>query len=236
LLTIPLALCLTAVAAGCTTFSDSDAVARVGDVELGRDEFEDRLEDLGATDDDVLALDPVRAEITTWIQLQLVGSEELAAIYDAGPDESGVTCFSAIVVEDEPTAVAVQTELEDGAAFDEVFVRENLDPSLAEAVGALPCITAEDIEASADVAFVAVGVTLNAENPFGTAPVADTTGATVAWVTLAFRSFDELSEEDVVFVTRTIGTLEGADPDVDIYVDPRYGVWDTLRSQVVPLG
>ena len=51
----PLALML--LTAGCTTFSDNDAVARVGNVELSRAELDDQLAELGleATDEAVPA-------------------------------------------------------------------------------------------------------------------------------------------------------------------------------------
>ena len=44
---ILLPLTLAAVTAGCSTFSDSDVVARVNDVELTNDEFDARLTELG---------------------------------------------------------------------------------------------------------------------------------------------------------------------------------------------
>ena len=55
---ILLPLTLAAVTAGCSTFSDSDAVARVNGVELTSDEFDAKLTELGVTGDEVVPLDP----------------------------------------------------------------------------------------------------------------------------------------------------------------------------------
>ncbi|MBG7604014.1 MAG: hypothetical protein IZT58_05155 [Actinobacteria bacterium] len=101
---ILLPLALAAVSTGCGTFSDNNAIARVNDTELSQDEFELQLSDLGVTDQDVVPLEPARAEITRWIQSALVDEDQIAALYDAGPATSRVACIQAIVVEDSTAA------------------------------------------------------------------------------------------------------------------------------------
>jgi hypothetical protein len=232
-LTVLLAVGLTAVAAGCTTFSDNDAVARVGDTELSRDTFETQLTDLGVNPADVLSADAVRSEITNWILEQLaalpVDEEALAADYDAGLATSGALCLSAIVVDDEATATDLAAELDGGAAFADLFAAENLDQQLATTNGALPCLTAADIDTAEGVPFIDVAVGLDAAERFGSAPLVDDAGTEVAWVVLAFRPFAELTEDDIALISTGRVTA-------DVHVDPRYGTFDQSTTQVVPLG
>ena len=106
---LSLALSVAAVAAltaGCSTFSDSSNVARVGDATLTNDDFQAQLTELGAPSDQLLPADAVRAQITTWIQEQVaaddsagVDPDEAAALYDAGIETGGTICISGIVVE-----------------------------------------------------------------------------------------------------------------------------------------
>jgi hypothetical protein len=206
-LTVLLAVGLTAVAAGCTTFSDNDAVARVGDTELSRDTFETQLTDLGVNPADVLS----------------------AADYDAGLATSGALCLSAIVVDDEATATDLAAELDGGAAFADLFAAENLDQQLATTNGALPCLTAADIDTAEGVPFIDVAVGLDAAERFGSAPLVDDAGTEVAWVVLAFRPFAELTEDDIALISTGRVTA-------DVHVDPRYGTFDQSTTQVVPLG
>ncbi len=231
---ILLPLTLAAVTAGCSTFSDSDVVARVNDVELTSDEFDAQLSELGVTGDEVVPLDPVRAELTRWIQQQLVPADEIAAIYDAGAAEAGVVCVSAIVVADQETADAALDDIESGTDFVEVFQRDNLDQSLTSTNGAIPCISAADLEGNAGTPFIDVAATLSADNPTGTAVLLDDAGAEVASVVLVFRSFDELDSVDAEQVTSLIDVTEFT-ADADVFVDSRYGTFDAATATVVSL-
>ena len=226
---------LVTVASGCATFSDNDAVARVDDVSLSRDDFEARLTELGATDQDVISAEPVRAELTRWIQSQLIVEEEAAAMYDAGLEESGTVCINVIVVADEAAAGETLAALEDGAEFADTFAEANIDPQLNEISGALPCITAEDVAGAAGTPFIDEAAQLNAAEPLGSAPLRDDTDTVVAWVVLSFRPFDELSPEDADVVVAGLD-VDGRAAEADIYVDPRYGVFDRDLTQVVALG
>lgn len=234
LLTVSLALPLAAIGAGCTTFSDSDAVARVDDAELTRDEFEAELTELGATDDTALDAEPVRGVITTWIVEQLaalpIEADELRAVYEQGAAASGAVCLSAIVVEDEAAATLVAADIESGTAFADAFAASNLDEQLAATAGALPCITGSDLEEPIGVPFLAAAVELTVDDPLAVAPLLDDAGAEIAWAVVQVRPFDELTAEDTGVLT---GIQNG---DVDIYVDPRYGTFDRTSSRVVALG
>lgn len=235
LLTIAAPLALATIASGCTTFSDSDAVARVGDVELSEDEFVERLAAVGITTDQTVPLDPARAELTLWIQSQLVDPDTLAEQYDAGPATSGSICLSAIVTETEDAADAAAADLDGGTDFATVFGATNIDPTLVDATGVLPCITSGDLAAGAGTPLIDAAATLSADTPVATTVLLDDFGDPVAWAVLSFRTFDQLEVVDVDFVTASID-VSGAAADADIHVDPRYGTFDPVLGQVVALG
>ena len=58
-----LAIAAATLTAGCTTFSDSDAAARVGDVEYTHDELVTELEELGATEEQLVVADVARGQV-----------------------------------------------------------------------------------------------------------------------------------------------------------------------------
>jgi len=231
-----------ALTAGCSTFSDSNNVARVGDATLTNDDFQAQLTELGAPSDQVLPADAVRAEITTWIQEQIaaddsvgVDADEAAAIYDAGIESGGAICVSGIVVETEDTANRVADELVAGAGFDELFAVENLDASLAGSGGNIGCITGGQVTEAADVEFVQVAARLSADDPIGVSALPETASSQVAWVVLVFQPFDQLDPTDAANVTTTIDSANRL-ADADVFVDPRYGTFDAATGQVVALG
>lgn len=225
---------LAAVATGCSTFSDSDAVARVDDVELSRDEFDARLVELGATDDLVVPLDPVRAEITRWIQSQLIPDDVIAEIYAAGAGEAGIVCVNAIVVEDGDVADEVIADLESGTPYLDVFASNNIDDSLTADNGGIPCLTSQDLADAADIPFMAEIAMLSGDHPTSAAPIIGVDGSEIAWVVLSFRPFEELDVADADRIAGEIDVTERA-TDADIFVDSRYGVFDAERGEVVGL-
>jgi hypothetical protein len=233
---------IVALTAGCTTFSDSGNVARVGDATLTDDDFQAQLTELGAPSDQLLPAEAVRAQITTWIQEQVaaddtqgIDADEAAELYDAGIEASGTACISGIVVEDRDTAARVADELTGGADFAELLEAENLDPSLGEAGGDVGCITSSQVDEAADLEFVQVAASLSAENPVDIAPLLDNEANEFAWVVMSFRSFAELTPTDAETVTAAIDTADRL-ATADVFVDPRYGTFDATTGQVVALG
>lgn len=225
---------------GCTTFSDSNNVARVGDATLTNDDFEALLTEIGAPTDQLLPADAVRAQITSWIQEQVaadvdggVDADEAASLYDDGIASSGTMCISGIVVDSNDTANRVAGDLTSGADFDELFAAENLDQTLAD--GDIGCITSDQIAEAVDVEFVQVAAALSTENPVGVSPLQDTEGNEFAWVVLSFRPFAELNPADAATVTATISDASRL-ATADVFVDPRYGTFDAATGQVVALG
>ena len=241
----PLVLSVAAIASltvGCTTFSDSSNIARVGDATLTSDDFQAQLTELGAPSDQLLPVEAVRAQITTWIQEQVaaddsvgVDADEAAAIYDAGIESSGTLCLSGIVVGTNDTATVVADELAGGAEFDELFAAENLDASLGSSGGNIGCITGDQVTEAVDVEFVQVAASLSADDPIGVSALPETEGNQAAWVVLVFQPFDELDPTSAATVTTTIDSASRL-ATADIFVDPRYGTFDATTGQVVPLG
>jgi hypothetical protein len=242
---LPLVLSVAAIvafSAGCTTFSDSANVARVGEATLTEDDFRAQLTELGAPSDQLLPAEAVRGQITTWIQEQVaagdmpaVDADQAAELYDAGVAASGTACFSGIVVEDRETAARIADELGDGADFAELLEAENLDPSLGAAGGDIGCITSSQVDEAADLEFVQVAASLSAQNPVDISPLLDTQGNEFAWVVLSFRPFAELTPADADNVTTTIETATRL-ATADVFVDSRYGTFDATTGQVVALG
>jgi hypothetical protein len=232
---ILLPLTLAAVTAGCSTFSDNNVVARVNDVELTSDDFDARLTELGVTDAEVVQLEPVRAELTRWIQQQLVPADEIAAIYNAGAVEAGVVCVSGLVVADQEAAAASLDDIGSGTDFVEVFQRDNLDQSLIETNGAIPCLSGTDLADNAGTPFVELAATLSSDNPIGGAALLDDTGAEVAWVVLEFRPWEELDSVDAEQVAQLVDVSDFA-AGADVFVASRYGTFDVETGTVVGLG
>ena len=234
-LTIAVPLALAVLASGCTTLPDNDVAARVDGTELGQDEFEQRLAAAGITTDQAVPLDPARAELTLWIQSQLVDAADVAAQYDAGPAVGGSICLSAIVTETEAEAETAADRLREGDDFADVFAAANIDPTLVAETGALPCITSLDLDAAAGTPLIDAATTLSADTPVATTVLLDNADQPVAWAVLEFRTFDQLAPADIEFVTASVD-LGDAAADADIHVDPRYGTFDAELGQVIALG
>jgi hypothetical protein len=233
---------IAALTAGCSTFSDSSNVARVGDATLTDADFQAQLTELGAPTNELLPADALRAQITTWIQEQVadadtpgVDADRAAELYDAGLASSGTACVNGIVVEDRDTAARVADDLAGGADFGELLEAENLDPSLGDVGGDVGCITSSQVAEAADIEFVQVTATLTAENPIAIAPLFDTQGNEFAWVVLSFRPFAELDAADAGTVTDALDAANRL-ATADVFVDPRYGTFDASTGQVVALG
>ena len=182
-----------------------------------------------------MPLEPVRAEIGTWINQQLVADIDVGALYDQGAAASGVVCLRAIVVEEEANADAALTQLTDGAAFADVFAETNIDQSLDATTGAIPCLGPEDIADNIATPFVATAATMGPDTPFTKSELLDTAGGVFGWVVLSFRSFDELDATEVEGLAGLVDVSDAAD-DADVYVDPRYGTFDRATGTVVGLG
>lgn len=241
LMTILLTLVAASLTAGCTTFSD--AVARVGDQELSADELDQRLLDIGASEEDlggVLPGEPVRQVISAWIQETAIGldDDDISALYSEGIEAVGVACPVVLATATIAEAQDAFDRLEAGEEFDVVFGEANVDPQLATVTGRVGCLTIDqfppDTRESPDIASL---FALSSDNPYAlvdTAAAAADTGLVVG-----YRPFDDLNADElagVLAVARSTAAADVALDDLDIHVDSRYGTFDPATSSVIPLG
>ncbi|NND75979.1 MAG: hypothetical protein HKN44_13330 [Ilumatobacter sp.] len=218
---------------GCTTFSDNDAVARVGDVELSSERLRDRVDARGAPQGEALDANAVREEIGAWIGEQVaVGVDPglAAAAYAQGLFASGSICFEVIVVDSTEAAAAALDELRAGADFAAVYGERNIDPSLDGTTGRFPCVPENQLPLGTGNTFVDSLVELDDGNRL-TSVQLDESGA--AHAVSRFVPYDELGPDDTALVLANLNVdLDG----FDIHVDPRYGTYETSVGAVVPLG
>jgi len=242
-MTVLLPITAATLTAGCTTFSDSDAVARVDDVELSEDDLDELLLEIGATDEDldgVLPGEPVRQVITSWIQETAIGlsDDEIVAVYDQGIEAAGVSCPTVMSAETPDAANAAVERLGAGEAYDIVFSETNVDPQLVEAGGRVPCLPIDQFPPeSRESPDVVALVAINADNPFVAAEIPGASGA--VGIVVGFRPFDDLNDQEANDVANTIRAAAATNIDVesvDVHVASRYGTFDTATGTVVALG
>ena len=222
--------------AGCTTFTDNDAVARVGDVEFSSTELRERADARGAPQDEALDANAVRDEISAWIISQLPTDNDpilAAASYARGVRASGSICVDVLVVDSQDAVAAALEELNGGVDFGVVFATRNIDPSLANDQGSLGCLEAPLLPFGAGNPFVDSLLDLDAEHPYGSTELVGNEGDPAVYAVSRFVPFDELGPEDTPIVVQSLT------PDalgIDVYVDPRYGTYDELSGNVIALG
>lgn len=231
----PLAAALSAalLGAGCATFSDNDAVARVGDVEFSSDELRARVDELGAPPDEALDANAVRQTIDTWIGEQLSATTDpalAAELYPQGLLAAGSTCFEVIVADTEQGGADALAQLQDGASWTEVFTTYNIDPALAQDEGRFGCVPANEIPIGSGNPFVDGLTELRGDARLNFVEIP---GEPTVYAVTRLIPFDELGPEDtpIVFANLPLGSRE-----IDIHVDPRYGTFDSSSGTVVALG
>jgi hypothetical protein len=215
-----------AAATGCTTFSDNDAVARVGEVELSNDALTESL-DLAATEVTADA-DAAREAVTGWIRTELLNSSELGRRYADGPEAVGVVCLDVAFAQDATEAEALKARLDDGESWDDVV------GPLAAAVGFDSHPACQPYAPILDSADPAVTDVISALRPDGSSAVIDAGG----FVVVRLR---ELVDVDVQELVTVVGSSDAAVVDdfiasigtADVYVDPRIGTYDALNVAVV---
>ena len=112
----PLLLAATALLlSACATFTDADLAARVGNAELGYDEFDRRVQLAQPSDDEVIDAELARAVVANWVALELSRDSGLLDRYAAGPVDSGILCVSAVGVADVAAGDAAVERLRGGA-------------------------------------------------------------------------------------------------------------------------
>ena len=230
-----LALAATA-AAGCTTFSDNDAVARVGDQELSTDEFESLTEQLLAVqqldapaDGERVDGELARSAVTNWLAVRLAEQAGVLDRYANGTDDLGIACLFVITTPDVTSAQAVADELAGGADWFELSDRSVAEFGGIPGGGRINCQPVDTFGAE----IAAQLATIGDDNPV---IVVDGQPAAVVRV----------QQPDELFGIEFLSALQGTDPDLvsdiiiagdtaDVYIDPRIGEFDSLRLAVDPV-
>ncbi len=222
--------------AGCTTFSDNDLAARVGDAEYSRDDLVAELEELGASDEQLAVADIARGQVGAWIAGRVSEAADPAlaeAAYAKGLLESGSICVDVVVTATQADADAAITQLEGGTSFADVFAALNIDPGLAQQGGRVGCLPLSDPAVSVDDPFIDSITTINAKNPFAALIIPSAAPGEDLYVVSRFVPYDELGPDETPIVT---GALGAEALDLDIYVDPQIGTYDSASATVIPLG
>ncbi|MEP6297029.1 MAG: hypothetical protein ABJ382_06860 [Ilumatobacter sp.] len=245
--TILTVVALASVAAGCSSL-DTDTVARVDGTEFTQDELDELLDAQQAGGN----ADAARAEISNWIfettvEKGLVTEELLAGLpddqlvpsYDDGIALSGVMCPTIMVAASAEAGDAAVEQLAAGTDVLDVLAEFNIDPQLGDTGGRAGCFPAEQFDpATSDTPEVQALFSVNADDPYATAPTPGPDGTTAALV-IGFRPFEDLdpteAEQVLQALRQTVG-LRVLVEDIDIDVDSRYGTFDVDRGGVVALG
>lgn len=251
-MTILLPLAAASLTAGCTTFSDADAVARVGETELSTDELDDLLEAQQIPEEARGDLDLVRPVISGWIEqtavenglfnaelIEAIPEERLLGIYAQGLEVAGITCVRLIVTTTVDDANEAADRLSAGDDFVAVFDEENTDPQLAAVNGEAGCFDRNQFGAVEEQPAEVVALfSLSADNPIASAESIGADGGPAGLV-LVYREVDDLvaaEREQVVAILRQTNGVGLVVEDLDIYVASRYGTFDLASASVVPLG
>jgi hypothetical protein len=147
--------------------------------------------------------------------------EDVTALYEAGPEESGVVCVSHILVDTEEEAEEAAALLEDGTDFAELAGAVSIDTQSAAAGGSLGCYPTVDFTSQFIAEFVDAALAADVGIP--TDPVASQFG----WHIIQLAPIEQLD-------AATIGQLrlETFADRYEIVVDPRVGQWDPTQILV----
>ena len=245
---ILLPLALASIAAGCTTFTDDDIIARVGDTELTDEIITERAVDAGLPADQELDISITRQIIGSWVNETALDEgfvdagaptafteTQVAARYDRGLGSAGITCPAFLVTETVGDAEAAVAELRGGDAFADVFAARNIDQSLDPTTGLIGCPTLSAVLGAGDAPEAIVLLDLDAEDRYGIAEILDPSGQPQLAVVIEFRPFDELEGDNLALVDATVRSVLAL-ADLDIKVNPRFGYFDPVTGAVLPLG
>lgn len=245
---ILLPVALASIAAGCTTFSDDDIIARVGDTELTDEIVAERAAAGGLPADEVPDISVTRQIIGSWVNETalddgLVDADApgevpdalVASRYDEGIRSAGITCPAFLVTDTVNDAEAAVAELRSGEAFADVFAARNIDESLDPTVGLIGCPTLGAVLSAGEAPEAAVLLDLTAEDRYGVAEILDPNGQPQVSVVVDFRPFEELDADGLALADATVRSVL-AFADLDVKINPRYGYFDPVTGAVLPLG
>lgn len=161
---------------------------------------------------------------------------ELSARYEEGVEASGVACVRAILTDTEDEIMTAADRLGSGEDFADVAAEVSTAGSatdggiVANPADGTECIAADQLSGAFNPLFVEA--LLNAEVGVPSDPF-ELDG--VGWVVVLLRPFDEVADEAAAFLSdgNSSGFIDAAVADADIWVSPKYGVFDPTVAAVV---
>jgi hypothetical protein len=164
-------------------------------------------------------------------------AEELERRYADDPSSLGVMCVRHILSDTEAEAEAVRRELVAGADFATLAAERSTDPTAPDNGGAIQsqsgdaCMAATEASQRLDPAFVAGALEATPGTP--TQPVASAFG----WHVIEAVPYEDAADSLTALFEQRAGELlyTGFLRSVDVEIDPRYGVWNTVQQSIQPL-
>jgi parvulin-like peptidyl-prolyl isomerase len=141
--------------------------------------------------------------------------ETSVALYEGGPDASGLVCAAHILVDSRDEADEVVDRLESGEEFAPLAAEVSTDPGSAASGGSLGCLPTGQFEVQFIPEFV--DAALAAEVGIPTPPVESEFG----WHVIQLVPADQLGDQDAIALR-----LATFDERYDIVINPRFGRWD----------
>ncbi len=247
------------VSTSCATFDRNNEAASVGDQALTIDQISALVD----STDDVVDAAVVRAQLTKWIRVELLeqatGTTDPAVattanldarladaitslasqtpdagrmLYESGPAASGLVCLAAITVDSPEAAEAALADLAAGMSFADAAATYSNDPGLAASGGVVP-------NQAGDECFPAAELNPVITDPVAAAGVGNPVVVDIGVVAVVMlRPFAELSAEtQMELASQELNTTRLPEllSEVDVVVDPRYGVWNSATAEVDPL-
>ena len=162
--------------------------------------------------------------------------DELRALYESGPNESGTYCLRAILVTDETVIAEISDQLDAGADFGTLAATYSLDSSasnggiVTDPGSNLACF--DKVSLSSQIVPEFAAALASAEIGVPTPPF-EIPG--VGWVIALLRPFDEVADDVLELVGLDASEAERSAvlAAADVWVGSEYGVWDGTTGRVV---
>lgn len=163
-------------------------------------------------------------------------TDELRALYEAGPSESGAFCLRAILVTDETLIADISNQLDAGADFGELAAQYSIDSSgtnggiITDPGSGIGCF--DRVALSSQIVPEFAVALSNADVAVPTPPF-EIPG--VGWVIALLRPFDEVADDvrELVGLGASEAERQTALSAADVWVGSEYGVWDSETGRVV---
>jgi hypothetical protein len=221
-------VCALIALSSCATFKQNDVAARVGDRTLSPK----AAQALIGADAQTSTGDQLRAKLTAWIKVGVLDQPQAEAQYEKGIAGPAV-CLAAIPVASIDATAPIMAALQSGMSFADAARQFSATPALADSGGVV--LAADGTECMPPAGLAPAVADALKTTPVGQPVAADL--QTFAAV-LLLRPFKDLALESQAVVAATgvpADQLSALFANAKVYVDPRYGRWDSQTGSVVPL-